>query len=54
MIKKLHLNGHDLSYITGFVDENEDLVQKVISMTESDADMDDNAMVETILSQIEF
>lgn len=54
VIKKLYLNSHDLAYIADFVDENEEMVQKVIGMIESDPNMDDIAIAEVILSQVDF
>lgn len=54
LIRKLHLDGHDVVFISDLMDENRDLIEKVIGMSESDPAMEDVAIAEVILSQADF
>jgi len=54
LIRKLHLDGYDVVFISDLMDENRDLIEKVIGMIESDPDMEDAAIAEVILSQADF
>ena len=54
VIRNLNRAGHDSEYIADLMDENINLVEKVIGMIESDPDINDTAIAEAILSQVEF
>ena len=49
IIRKYHLKGHDLAFIVDLVDENKDMVEKIIGIIESDSDMSDAAIAEAVL-----